>query len=233
MLHTAVVIATTGRPKIAAETLKRIVERQTILPDLILVSCVKAEDFEFLSDIENVIVLKGRRGLAAQRNAALMALPDFIDVVVFFDDDFVPAPDWLEVVSNLFSKEPEIVGITGDVIADGIKGPGLNFEDVDQILDGVSVMETNRVIKNFSPYGCNMAFRRSAIGMLRFDERLVLYGWLEDRDFRRSISCEGRAAGEDLQARGVHMGVKSGRIAGDRLGYSQIVNPLYLASKGQ
>ncbi len=28
------------------------------------------------------------------------------------------------------------------------------------------------------------------------------------------------------------MGVKGGRISGDRLGYSQIVNPLYMLRKG-
>jgi hypothetical protein len=31
---------------------------------------------------------------------------------------------------------------------------------------------------------------------------------------------------------GVHLGVKSGRTSGKRLGYSQVVNPLYLARKG-
>jgi hypothetical protein len=30
----------------------------------------------------------------------------------------------------------------------------------------------------------------------------------------------------------VHMGVKSGRVAGDRLGYSQVVNPIYMLRKG-
>ena len=28
------------------------------------------------------------------------------------------------------------------------------------------------------------------------------------------------------------MGVKSGRVAGDRLGYSQVVNPIYMLRKG-
>jgi hypothetical protein len=31
---------------------------------------------------------------------------------------------------------------------------------------------------------------------------------------------------------GVHLGVKSGRLPGTRLGYSQIANPLYLLRKG-
>ena len=28
------------------------------------------------------------------------------------------------------------------------------------------------------------------------------------------------------------MGVKSGRVAGDRLGYSQVINPIYMLRKG-
>lgn len=31
---------------------------------------------------------------------------------------------------------------------------------------------------------------------------------------------------------GVHLGVKSGRTSGTRLGYSQIANPIYLVAKG-
>jgi GT2 family glycosyltransferase len=87
-------------------------------------------------------------------------------------------------------------------------------------------------IEPFSPYGCNMAFRLSAIGDLRFDERLVLYGWLEDRDFGAALAKRGGRLIKCASARGVHMGVKSGRVAGDRLGYSQVVNPIYMLRKG-
>ena len=76
-----------------------------------------------------------------------------------------------------------------------------------------------------------MAFRLSAVGDLRFDERLVLYGWLEDRDFGGAVTNRGGRLVKCTSARGVHMGVKSGRVAGDRLGYSQVVNPIYLLGK--
>ena len=87
-------------------------------------------------------------------------------------------------------------------------------------------------IEPYSPYGCNMAFRLSAIGSLRFDERLVLYGWLEDRDFGAALAKRGGRLVKCAAARGVHMGVKAGRVSGDRLGYSQIVNPIYMLRKG-
>ena len=84
---------------------------------------------------------------------------------------------------------------------------------------------------DFSPYGCNMAFRRAAIGELRFDKRLVLYGWQEDTDFGARIAKRGRCVFSDALW-GVHLGIKSGRRPGRQLGYSQMVNPRYLVAKG-
>jgi hypothetical protein len=76
-----------------------------------------------------------------------------------------------------------------------------------------------------------MAFRACAIGEQRFDERLVLYGWLEDRDFGARVARDGRLIKLGA-ALGAHMGVKRGRVSGRRLGYSQIVNPAYMRAKG-
>jgi hypothetical protein len=69
------------------------------------------------------------------------------------------------------------------------------------------------------------------IGDMRFDERLVLYGWQEDIDFTSRLRSRGRVvcvAG----IHGVHLGIKAGRVSGVRLGYSQVVNPVYLIRKG-
>ena len=77
-----------------------------------------------------------------------------------------------------------------------------------------------------------MAFRVSTIGDHRFDERLVLYGWLEDRDFAAALARKGGKLVKIANAYGVHMGTKVGRVAGDRLGYSQVVNPIYMLRKG-
>ena len=80
-------------------------------------------------------------------------------------------------------------------------------------------------------YGCNMAFRVVDIAGHRFDERLPLYGWQEDTDFSRRVA-RGRPILRLHGLRGVHLGVKRGRVSGVRFGYSQIVNPLYLVRKG-
>ncbi len=76
-----------------------------------------------------------------------------------------------------------------------------------------------------------MSIRAGVIGKLRFDERLPLYGWQEDIDFTsqlRNLRAH-RISVENLF--GVHLGTKSGRVSGVRLGCSQIVNPVYLIGK--
>lgn len=152
--------------------------------------------------------------------------------MVFFDDDFVPDAGWLKAAAQAFRDDPQIVAFTGRVLADGIKGPGLSFDEAVRIVEGTVPSADWTRIEPFSPYGCNMAFRLSTIGDLRFDERLVLYGWLEDRDFGAALAKRGGRLIKCASASGVHMGVKSGRVAGDRLGYSQVVNPIYMLRKG-
>jgi GT2 family glycosyltransferase len=228
----AVVVATLGRPAIVTAPLKHLLETQTLKPAAVIVSCVVPEDAGDAAYLPGVTVVTGRPGLAAQRNAALAALPTGIDVVVFFDDDFVADADWLAAAARTFRDEPQVVAFTGRVLADGIKGPGLSFDEAVRIVGTVDRSVPWSRIEPFSPYGCNMAFLLSAIGDLKFDERLVLYGWLEDRDFAASLAKRGGRLIKCASACGVHMGVKSGRVAGDRLGYSQVVNPIYMLRKG-
>jgi len=228
----AVVVATLGRPDIVTATLSHLLETQTLKPAAVIVSCVIREDAGDAANLPAVTVVTGRPGLPAQRNAALAALPPGIDVVVFFDDDFVAEADWLAAAARTFRDEPQVVAFTGRVLADGIKGPGLSFDDAVRIVKSVDRSSPWSRIEPYSPYGCNMAFRVSAIGDLKFDERLVLYGWLEDRDFGGALAKRGGRLIKCASACGVHMGVKNSRVPGDRLGYSQVVNPIYLLRKG-
>lgn len=228
----AVVVATRGRPQVVTAMLNHLLETQTLKPAATIVSCVAREDAGELVNRPTVRIVTGRPGLTAQRNAALAALPSGIDVVVFFDDDFVADPNWLAVAATTFRDEAQVVALTGRVLVDGIKGPGLSFDDALRFLETSDRSVTWSKIEPFSPYGCNMAFRVSAIGNLKFDERLVLYGWLEDRDFGGALAKRGGRLVKYASACGVHMGVKGGRIAGDRLGYSQVVNPIYMLRKG-
>ena len=128
-------------------------------------------------------------------------------MVVFFDDDFLPHRDWLKNVARGVPRRSDDRCITGNVIADGIKGPGLTFEDALQSLKRHEAADSDWVIENYSPYGCNMAFRRTAIDDLWFDERLGLYAWLEDRDFGAAVA---RGRGRVIKL-GTAVGVPSWR----------------------
>ncbi len=225
-------MATRGRPEVVTETIRLLVETQTHAPVSVVVSCADPADAGTCAAIPGVTVIQASPGLAAQRNAALDVLPADAEVVVFFDDDFVADPGWLEAAARSFRDAPDIVALTGDVLADDVKGPGLSFADAVAIVAAPTVPAAWEMIEPYSPYGCNMAFRAAAIRGRRFDERLVLYGWLEDRDFGSALAKGGGRLVKIAAARGVHMGAKGGRVRGERLGYSQVVNPLYMNRKG-
>ncbi|WP_270935760.1 glycosyltransferase family 2 protein [Falsiroseomonas oryzae] len=232
-MRIAIGIATRGRAPILAEVLAEL-GRQARAPDRILVCHVDAADIAGLPDrFPAVEFLTAPAGLPRQRNAILDAVAD-CDAVLFLDDDFLAAPDYLAVTERVLSAHPACVVTTGTVIADGAKGPGI------AVPEGRALLAADRapadplaVAPHFNGYGCNMALRLAPMRAhgLRFDEQLPLYGWYEDLDLTRRLGAHGtilRLAG----ARGVHLGSKSGRVAGTRLGYSQVANTIYLARKG-
>ncbi|MFD1559274.1 glycosyltransferase family 2 protein [Paraburkholderia silviterrae] len=225
------IFATRGR----AELLKHViasVDVQTVRPDLIIVSCVSHEDVGDLADHPSLLVVKGPPGLTAQRNTALNHVPDGFDIVIFLDDDFLMHCTWISEILNALDSDPTIACVTGTLLADGIHGPGYSFEQGRAILARASaITEQLSAVPTAGPYGCNMAFRASSIAGLRFDERLVLYGWQEDRDFGGQIWNRGGRVVHINTALGVHLGTKGGRVSGRKLGYSQVVNPLYLVSR--
>lgn len=182
-------------------------------------------------------VLIAPKGLPRQRNAGLARVEADCDIVVFFDDDFVPGGDALAGIEAAFAALPDVNGMTGLLIADGIGGPGftpqaaaLRVDDWDAARPVSQSRPQPVTLDRPGLYGCNMAYRAAAIRGLRFDERLPLYAWQEDIDFAARVP--GRRVFTDAFA-GVHCGAKSGReTAGRRLGYSQMVNPFYLWRKG-
>ena len=223
-------IATRGRPDQLAAMLDNLA-RQTLKPQSIIVCCSGPEDVGAVAARGDITVVYETPGLARQRNGILRALPEGTDWVVFFDDDFYPDPRWIETVSRAFRAEPGLACITGPVLADGILGPGLTRDEALARIAAHDPAAGAWMIEGYSPYGCNMAFRCAAIEGLRFDERLVLYGWLEDRDFGTRVAQRGGRLIKLGAATGVHLGVKGGRVSGRKLGYSQVMNPVYMRRK--
>ena len=227
------VIASHGRPDILKQVLMNLVS-QPRLPDDIIISAVDPADIpEINASIVNVRTIFGNAGSSSQRNRGMSYLIDTTDVIVFIDDDFVVGDDYFLNLERIFERDRSIVGVNGEVIADGANSPGLTFEE------GLRLVEQHSQRKKAAPiireirgaYGCNMAFRTAGIGSVRFDERLPLYGWQEDLDFCGALRGSGRIVKTNI-VWGVHLGTKRGKGSEVRLGYSQIINPAYIFRKG-
>lgn len=227
-------IATTGRREVLRETLAQL-ERQERRPDRILICPVTSDDVDWDHAARLAIPVEridGPRGSSAQRNAILDAAGD-TDLILFLDDDYLPADRFIAETERLFLRHPDIIAATGHVLADGIRGPGIGLPEALTILANDRPPDEAALSPIENVYGCNMAFRMAAISHIgaRFDENLPLYGWHEDIDFSGQLAGRGRIV-LSTALRGVHRGVKRGRTSGLRFGYSQIANTIYVARKG-
>jgi GT2 family glycosyltransferase len=233
-LTLAVAIATAGRRDILTQTIA-FMNNQIRKPDEFLVCPARPEDVDRdgLSRYDGVVrIVDGAVGSSHQRNAMIEASK--ADVMVFFDDDFLPSASYLAEVEALFAADPRIMVATGHVVEDGALGPGLEIEEGQAILARDDFPGPFCAKPTFNAYGCNMAVRLAPAlrNGIRFDENLPLYAWLEDVDFSRQMAVHGLVV-HATQLRGVHLGTKkAGRSPGRRLGYSQIANRIYIQRKG-
>lgn len=231
-MRIVVAIPTLGRSEQLALLLAHL-ERQTRPPDEVVVSAPDATHVE-IPPIGRfrVVPVFGRRGLTAQRNTALEHAGGRFDLITFLDDDFVPADDYLERVEAGFAEHPDFAVIMGHAVIDGARNAGVDWQEATAALaEAKAAPAAPEIADHVGAYGCNMSIRTACIGDLRFDERLVLYGWQEDIDFTSQLRARGRVVGISSIV-GVHLGLKAGRVSGVRFGYSQVVNPVYLIRKG-
>jgi GT2 family glycosyltransferase len=226
-------IATIGRPEVLSHTLEQL-NRQTRQPECIVVSHHTDRDVDGIRvPSRGITFVKSPVGLTTQRNAVVRIAQGF-DLVTFFDDDFFPSPNYLQVTEQAFLFNADYQVVTGRLLADGAKGPGIEPAVArDLIAKDPGTARPLTAKETYTGYGCNMSVRLFNVfkHQILFDENLPLYGWLEDVDFCRRLSRFGSIVKID-GARGVHLGVKTGRTKGVRLGYSQIANPTYMFRRG-
>lgn len=242
-----VVVATKGRPKETFVLLNYLAQQTTPAEQIIVVGSTNS-DVEGLAQhpltrAGNVNIHLSDIGSCKQRNSGLDYLSAYVDqndqhnyFVVFFDDDFRPANDWLAQCAKAMHSDASLMGISGRVLADGIHGDGHSELATAQFLNGLASPISNpfsgdQFASLESLYGCNMAFRGTFSNQERFDENLPLYGWQEDADYSNRVLAYGHLQ-FNPQCIGVHMGISSGRTSGVKFGYSQIANPFYLVNKG-
>ena len=229
----AVIIPTLGRSGQVARLLGHL-GGQTRLPDEVILSAPDSTHIELPESLPYPLTMAfGPKGLAAQRNTALGLALDRFDAITFFDDDFVPSAGYLRQVEEAFDRNDDWAVVMGRVIKDGAANAGLTWDEAETALRETEGRKFAgpEVVDHLGAYGCNMSLRSSLIGNLRFDERLVLYGWQEDIDFTCQMRSRGRVVCVTA-IRGVHLGIKAGRVSGERFGYSQVANAVYLVRKG-
>ncbi len=229
-----ILIATTGR----AAMLRQVAPHwlgQSRPADAIVISAATPADVEGLVDLApGIEVVFGPKGLPAQRNTAMRSVAGRCDVASFFDDDLIPSRFYLERLEALFGSHPDLMGVSGALVDDGVTRGGLGFEEgaakvaaADAALPPLD--SPMRDINHM--YGCNMAARMPQAVEVGFDERLPLYAWQEDRDFSKRLHAHGRIVRTPALT-GVHLGTTAGRSPGQRLGYAQVANPWYFIGKG-
>lgn len=146
----AIGIVTAGRRDILSETI-RVMATQIRPADEILICPANVSDLD-IACLEGfpspVRVLTGRVGASAQRNVLLDATS--ADVIVFFDDDFLPANDFLFEVEQLFASNPTVVIATGTVLADGAAGPGFNHQEGEHLLSSLKSSSIPSLVSRLS-----------------------------------------------------------------------------------
>jgi hypothetical protein len=230
----AIIIASSGRPVELGRWIDH-VRRQTLQPSALVYAVAKPTDLSCCSEFQRAVtVVVSDPGLPIQRNAGLEAVIGSNDIIAYFDDDYVPSSYCLEGIADFFRMHPDVAAANGMLLADGINSAGIPYEEATELVSrhdnrpraqGVVLHELSGL------YGCNMVFRAKAISEERFDEQLPLYAWQEDIDFSARVGRHGRLVKTNA-FHGVHQGMKGARLSGIRLGYSQVVNPIYLVRKG-
>jgi GT2 family glycosyltransferase len=229
-LSAVAIICSTGRPHILHETLLSL-QGLDPGPSLVVLSVASEADvLETSLALPKIEHLVAPRGATKQRNAALRALRSVPDMIVFFDDDIEVAPNHLAAYAQCFRADPNIVLATGMDLMSGVKN--IRRDEARQMIErlDLSPKEEAPYQDCRTAYGASMAFRGKLVGRVWFDENLPLYGFMEDYDFTLSCLAFGRCVGAD-SAKYVHLEPSAGRMSSFRRGYSEIVNPFYIARK--
>src|SRR5882672_7582562 len=121
----AIAIATMGRPLELAQAVAAL-QRQAQPAAQVIVSASRREDVGTLVHDASVTVVYGPPGLCAQRNRVFDLLRG-VDLVAFFDDDYLPSQRALQNADAFFQSHPDVVGANGVLLADGINSAGVSY----------------------------------------------------------------------------------------------------------
>ncbi len=235
ILTVSVIIPTKNRPHDLALTVETLL-RQTILPnELVIVDQSESDDSrskvqslcQALPDDQRLTLHLHYihdpliSGAAVARNVALARAS--CDILLFLDDDVELEQTFLEELLRTYAAHPSVAGVSGVVTNYGapplamrlwkqifMRGPFR--DDRERFYWEAAAMRESGVRRVTRLGGGLMSFRASAIGKVRFDERLRGVSDGEDVDF-----CMHLGTGAELlmnsRARLVHNASPAGRTA--------------------
>ena len=244
-LVSSVIICTKNRSADLEITLRSIFQQRLLPDNLVIVDDGIAEETEVILKkfnsfptvrIMHVHPVPRSSGLPAARNQGIKTVLDLTDIIVFLDDDVTLDTTYLEIIHDLFAKNPEVCGITGFARNEyhnrslPVKGllliagcilPSL----VPVSLYGPKVTRTGDALYPLfrKPRaeavpaewlsGCNMAYRTSVFsGENSFDEQLIRYAIGEDMLFSHRLYQNGRKLLLNYNAQLTHRASKESRI---------------------
>jgi len=100
-------------------------------------------------------------GLSRGRNAGIAAAN--YEIIAITDDDCAPAPNWLSVIDDYFSREPELGLLAGSLVAPPAERSGISICPATTAPEAIFDPETmQKCPESFCIVGANMALRKSA-----------------------------------------------------------------------
>jgi GT2 family glycosyltransferase len=229
-LEIAVIIATTDRPEILAETLQSI-RHQTWPAAHIYVSVRSPKDAPKGISAAGITMLVSPPGGSAQRNTAVRKVPIDARYIAFFDDDMELHPTYLENAVRFLEDNQDVVALSGNMLADG----NISRSRARALLEHDRTWMGNPSLRDRGAhhilYGCNAVVRRSSLREILFDENLPLYSYGEDYELSLRLKKFGRI-GRLTNAVGVHLKTQTARVSGRRYGYAMVANNWYFIQKG-
>ncbi|WP_288955303.1 glycosyltransferase [uncultured Polaribacter sp.] len=179
-MKTTVFICTYNRGNLINNTLKGIIENQSLLPEEIVVvngggenDCSETLDywktkFKGLREIKTQNV-----NLANSRNIGLPQCTG--DLIIQTDDDAVPFPDWIELLVKAHSKYPN-AGVIGGEVVDA-SGDSLLFK----VADATTFPHYDKMVEVRSVPGVNSSYRKEVIAKVGSYDTTLFRG--EDVDY--------------------------------------------------
>jgi len=140
-------------------------------------------------------------------------------------------PSYLRNAVAFLEQNPDVVAISGNMLADG----NISREAARELVEKDNTWAGSATLRDRGPhhilYACNAVIRAEPLRQTLFDENLPLYSYGEDYVLSLQLKAYGRV-GRLSNAVGVHLQTQASRVSGKRYGYAMVANNWYFIKKG-